>query len=415
MGDWKPPLLEGDSEIAPPELGVSKRGASEHAWRATRPMTLNPSATSPPDCAWLIRISEIFEAAVPTLLGQLDSPVCTKLGHEYYLLRPANPAALRRMPVSIFVRWSLPVHHSWPCRPRAMEGFVEKAAQALLRKFAAEQPQALLVGLLDPSSADSYYKKLASNLRGRALQLFPAPAMPSPEVEAQIPDAPTLFCMLGNEGLFCGMQSPALANGFYPGGTKFISQNSAETISRAGAKLAEALHYLRLHRPPPPPAHWLELGASPGGMTSELLARGYRVTAVDRAPLHPRLASAPGLTSICGDAATFRPPDNTRYDAILSDMNGPARDSLEAVLRLSKHLRPGGLAIFTLKTAGVSTVDDIHRLCASASALAATGGLRLFAQTHLTYNRHEFTLFFESPAAPHSKPRSDTSSSSQPR
>lgn len=397
-------------------MGGCKRGGSEHAQRPSRHMTLNPSATPPPACAWLIRISESFEDAVPSLIGQLDSPVCTKLGHEYYLVRPGDPAALRRMPVSFFVRWSLPLHHSWPCRPRTMEGFVEKAAQALLRKFAAEQPQALLVGLLDPSSADSYYKKLASNLRGRALQLFAAPGVASQEVEAQNPDAPTLFCLLGHEGLFCGMQSPRLANGFYPGGTKFISQNSAETISRAGAKLAEALHFLRLHRPPPPaPAHWLELGASPGGMTSELLARGYRVTAVDRAPLHPRLASAPGLTYVGGDAAMFRPPNSIRYDAILSDMNGPARDSLGAVLRLSKHLRPGGLVIFTLKTAGVSTVEDIQRLCASVSALAATGGLRLVAQTHLTYNRREFTLFFESPAVPHSKPRSDTSSSSQPR
>ena len=379
-------------------------------------MTLNPPATPPTACPWLIRISEIFEHAIPAIIGQLDSTSCTKLGHEYYLVRPADPAALRRMPVSLFVRWSLPVHHSWPCRPRSMEGFVEKAAQALLRKFAVAQPQTLLIGLLDPSSADSYYKKLASNLRGRALQLFPLPAVPSREVEAQDPDAATLFCLLGKEGLFCGMQSPKLANGFYPGGTKFISQNSAETISRAGAKLAEALHYLCLHRPPPPaPAHWLELGASPGGMTSELLARGYRVTAVDRAALHPRLASAPGLTYVCGDAVTFRPPDGTRYDSILSDMNGPARGSMEAVLRLAKHLRPGGLVIFTLKTGEANTVEDIRHLCASVRALAATGGLRLFAQTHLTYNRHEFTLFFESPAAPHSKPRSDTSSSSQPR
>ena len=383
-----------------------------------------PDATVPPSSSWLIRISEIFGDGVPDLISQLGASSYTKLGHEYYLIRPADSAALRQTAAAMFIRWQLPVQHSWPCHPRAMAGFVEKAAQALARKFAAAQPQLLLVGVLDPSAADTYYRKLASNLRGRALQLFPLTAQPPVEAEAQDPDGVTLFCLLGNEGLFCGLHTPKLANGFYPGGTRFISQNSPATISRAGAKIAEALHYLRLHRQPPAPsAHWLELGASPGGMTSELLARGYRVTAVDRAPLHPSLAAAPGLTYVCGDAATFRPPTGTRYAAILSDMNGPANDSLVAVLRLSKYLSPGGLVIFTLKTAGAGSSEEVQRLCATVTADAASGGLRWLAQTHLTYNRHEFTLFFEALAGPHSaskkmshsKPRSDTSSSSQPR
>ena len=369
-----------------------------------------------PASSWLIRISNTFENAVPDIIRRLNSPFSTKLGEEYFLIRPADPAALRRTEIARFVRWNQPVHHNWPCCPRDMAGFVEKAAQALARKFAADQPQTLLVGLLSPGARDSYYKKLASNLRGRALQLFPPSAQPRPEVEEQDPDAATLFCLLGKEGLFCGMQSPKLSNGFYPGGTRFISQNTATTISRAGAKLAEALHYLCLHRPPPPaPSHWLELGASPGGMTSELLARGYRVTAVDRAPLDARLANSLDLTFVCGDAATFTPRDGTRYAAILSDMNGDARNSIEAVLRLTKHLQPGGLVTFTLKTAGVDTLEGIQDLCASVIGRAAAGGLRLLAQTHLTYNRHEFTLFFESGMTSHSSPRSATSSSSQPR
>ena len=80
---------------------------------------------------------------------------------------------------------------------------------------------------------------------------------------------PNLFCLVGKEGLFCGLQSPAASNGFYPGGTKFIRQNTPDTISRAGAKIAEALHYLQLKKTPPPAgSQWLELGASPGGMTA---------------------------------------------------------------------------------------------------------------------------------------------------
>jgi 23S rRNA C2498 (ribose-2'-O)-methylase RlmM len=276
-----------------------------------------------------------------------------------------------------------------------MDGFVEKAAQAIFRKFGSTNPQALLIGQLDPGAPHKYYKTLASNLRGRTLQLFPQLAG-APDVEAQDPDAPTLFCLVGKEGLFCGLQSPKDSNGFFPGGTKYISQSAPTTISRAGAKIAEALHYLRLHRPPlAAGSHWLELGASPGGMTSELLQRGFRVTAVDRAPLDARLKNAPGLTFAHGDAATFTPAPDERFDALLSDLNGDARESIGHVIRLSRQLRPGGLVVFTLKTPNVSTVEEANGLFAQVKKRAADAGLQLFARTHLTYNRQEFTLFFE--------------------
>jgi len=188
--------------------------------------------------------------------------------------------------------------------------------------------------------------------------------------------------------------SPLACNGFYPGGTKFIRQNAA--ISRAGAKIAEALHHLQLFREPPPTAsNWLELGASPGGMTAELLNRGYQVTAVDRAALHPRLNNSENLQSILCDAAEFQPASRATYDLILSDMNGAAMDSIRHVIRLSKHLRPGGLVIFTLKTPGISTIDEANQMESSIVQAAANAGLQHFARTHLTYNRHEFTLFFE--------------------
>lgn len=221
------------------------------------------------------------------------------------------------------------------------------------------------------------------------------------DAEDQDSRAATLFCLIGREGLFCGLHSPREANGFYPGGTKFIPQNSADTISRAGAKIAEALHHLLLdRRPPAAGSHWLELGASPGGMTAELLTRGYRVTAVDRAPLDRRLEKSPGLRSVLADAAVFRPEKGLIYDAILSDMNGDARDAISQVIRLSHHLREGGLVIFTLKLPGVASFAEANALEKSVVEMAAAGGLNRFARTHLTYNRHEFTLFFERGPSP---------------
>ncbi|BCU75870.1 SAM-dependent methyltransferase [Luteolibacter sp. LG18] len=353
-----------------------------------------PSPAFPPVSGWLIRVSEVFGDLTADVVGRTGATSSTPLGSEYHLLKGTDLAAIRGSDVGHFIRWNMPVHHSWPCNPQKTDSFIEKAAQALFRKFGQLPLQAILVGQLDPSSPNKYYKTLASNLRGRTLQLFPN--VGKIEVEDQDPAAPTLFCLVGPEGLFCGVQSPRDANGFHPGGTRYISQNAPGTISRAGAKIAEALHYLRLHRPPlAAGSHWLELGASPGGMTSELLKRGHRVTAVDRAPLDPRLDKASGLTFSRADVATFQPPTGESYDAFLSDLNGSARDSIGYIIRLSSHLRKGGLVVFTLKTSDATTVEAVNELYQSVTAHAKAVGLNRFATTHLTYNRQEFTLFFE--------------------
>lgn len=330
------------------------------------------------------------------IIAGLEATPVKRLGRGFHLIRTGNPEAIRHSAAAKFVRWNLPLHHSWPCNPQDTPGFIEKAAQALFRKFSGEAPQTILTGPLDPGGADRYYRTLASNLRGRTLQLFPPETSSIRNAEDQNPHAKTLFCLIGREGLFCGIQSPAESNGFYPGGTKFIRQSGPDTISRAGAKIAEALHFLQLHRPPPPAGgHWLELGASPGGMTSELLARGYRVTAVDRAPLDRRLENAPGLKQILADVAAFQPAAGVSFDAILSDMNGDALGSIGHVLRLAPRLTKNGVVVFTLKMPGVCGFTEANELETSVSARAEAAGLRVAGRTHLTYNRHEFTLFLE--------------------
>lgn len=350
----------------------------------------------PPVRPWLIRISETFDEFSQEIVHALGGVITKKLGHEYYLIQVSDLGAMRRSAGAKYLRWNLPVDHAWPCNPEKMVGFVEKAAQAMARKFKSQGPQAIFIGQLDPSVTHRYYKTLASNLRGRTLQLFPSESAGFSEVEAQAGSVPTLFGLIGKEGLFCGLQSPRESNGFYPGGTKYIAQNQPDTVSRAGAKIAEALHHLLLHRKPlKKGSHWLELGASPGGMTSELLARDYKVTALDRAPLDPRLAQHPNLTFALLGVGAFKPSAVMRYDAILSDMNGEPLEAVRQVARLSANLKPGGLVIFTLKTAGISAFDEINHLHETALALFIEAGLRWITTTHLTYNRAEFTLFLE--------------------
>ncbi len=368
--------------------------------RSRNPRILTYPTPDPPPAKWLIRISEVFAEFSGDIVKGLGGEISKRLGSEYYLIQTPDPAAVHQSEAARYLRWNLPLDHSWPCNPEAMEGFVEKAAQAIFRKFGGRAPQAIFIGQLEPSATNRYYKTLASNLRGRTLQLFPAEIAAFKDVEAQHSGRPTLFCLVGKEGLFCGMQSPKASNGFYPGGTKFISQNSPDTISRAGAKIAEALHYLQMHRPPLKKGrHWLELGASPGGMTSELLGRGYKVTAIDRAQLDKRLDAQPGLHFALMDVAAFKPNASMTYDAILSDMNGDPLESIRQVGRLARNLNPGGIVIFTLKTTGTTTFGEMNALYQSAVDSAATAGLKLIARTHLTYNRQELTLFFESAAA----------------
>lgn len=363
----------------------------------------DPAATPPPASPWLIRIPEVFAAWEDDILRGLGAEPLKRLGREFRLVRLGDPAVLGDSAAAKYARWNLPVHHSWPCCPQDTQGFIEKAAQALVRKFGGMKPQTVMAGAFDPGDPIRYYRTLASNLRGRTLQLFPPGTGAMNSAEDQDRHSPTLFCMVGKEGLFCGLHSPAAAHGFYPGGTRYFRQNDPGTISRAGAKIAEALHHLRLYQNPPPAgSHWLELGASPGGMTAGLLERDYQVTAVDRAPLDPRLQGARGLRFVLADAAAFRPDKGAAYDAMLSDMNGDARESMARVVRLTDRLPPGGLVVFTLKLAGVEGFAAANELESDVVERATAGGLRLIARTHLTYNRHEFTLFFTRRARPKS-------------
>ena len=341
----------------------------------------------------LIRLSPVFAPLHQEILDQLGALPAKMLGSEFFLTHQDISSA-QQSGISLFVRWQLTIEHCWPCCPEKMDFFIEKAAQALHAKFASRNPQTLLVGTLSPGSPNPYYKKMAVNLRGRALQLFP-PLPSAADVESQDPSQPTLYCMIGKEGLYAGMATPRATNGFYAGGSKFIRQDPEHSVSRAGAKIAEALHYIRLYHPElPERAHWLELGASPGGMTAELLERDFFVTAVDRAPLDSRVARHPRLRFYPENANTFRPLDGEQFDALLCDLNGSALDALDCVISQISHLRKGALIVFTMKAHKAATLDEMLSLHRETLAKAKRAGLQFLAQTHLTYNRHEFTLFW---------------------
>jgi 23S rRNA (cytidine2498-2'-O)-methyltransferase len=224
---------------------------------------------------WLVRTPDVFADVRAEVFSAIGGVVRKDFG-DYRLVELPDGVSPRDGAAGMFVSWCLPVHHGWPCDPRKMEGFVEKAATA----FAAQvcgcaARHALWVGAMEAGPADGWFKRLASNLRGRALQLFPGAAVPLTEAGEQDPAVPALFCLVGRHGLYAGLASPRECNGFYPGGVRFLPKSTDKAISRAGAKVAEALHHGRLFGEPPGAGRALVgTGASPGGMTSELLARG---------------------------------------------------------------------------------------------------------------------------------------------
>ena len=51
--------------------------------------------------------------------------------------------------------------------------------------------------------------------------------------------------------------------------------------------------------------------------------------------------------------------------------------------------------MFTLKTTGTQSIVEIDDLEREVLAIARDNGFELIDRAHLTYNRQEFTLFFE--------------------
>ncbi len=149
--------------------------------------------------------------------------------------------------------------------------------------------------------------------------------------------------------------------------------------SRAYLKLQEALTRLGSH--PVAGETCVDLGASPGGWTWTLAGLGAQVTAVDKAPLDPRVAGLPNV-EVRLDSAFGMPPEPT--DWLFSDVVAyPAR--LLGLVRRWIDADAAGRIVCTVKFQGETDHD-------AADAFAAIPGGRLM---HLFHNRHELTFLWE--------------------
>jgi 23S rRNA (cytidine2498-2'-O)-methyltransferase len=146
--------------------------------------------------------------------------------------------------------------------------------------------------------------------------------------------------------------------------------------SRAYLKLWEAL--ARIDAWPLPGETCLDLGASPGGWTFALARLGAHVTAIDKAPLDPRVAAMPGVTWREGSAFAL-PPEPV--DWLFSDVIAYPDRLLGLVQRWIGSGLPRRI-VCTLKFQGNTDHD-------AADAFAAIPGGELM---HLSHNKHELTF-----------------------
>jgi 23S rRNA (cytidine2498-2'-O)-methyltransferase len=173
------------------------------------------------------------------------------------------------------------------------------------------------------------------------------------------------------------LASPVKSSPFINGECPFVEDHIGPP-SRAYLKLWEAL--VRFGQWPRAGERCLDLGASPGGWTWVLASLGAAVTAVDKAPLDPRVAAMPGVTQQQESAFAVAPKP---VDWLFSDVIAYPERLLALVRRwieadAARHI------ICTIKFQG--TTD--HN---AADAFAAIPGGRVM---HLFHNKHELTFLW---------------------
>ncbi len=168
----------------------------------------------------------------------------------------------------------------------------------------------------------------------------------------------------------------------FPGGVARFHEDRTGPPSRAYLKLWEAC--ARLGAWPGPGESCLDLGASPGGWTWAIASLGAAVTAVDRAPLDPRVAAMPGVRFRQDSAFGLDPEYQPPVDWLFSDVIAyPAR-----LLALVRRWVAAGTAARIVCTVKFQDPTDHD----AADAFAAIQGARLL---HLSHNKHELTFLWQ--------------------
>ncbi len=180
-------------------------------------------------------------------------------------------------------------------------------------------------------AAYAVHRRLWEN-RPQAVALAPdADEMRTPASRGEL----ILDCVLvGADEWWIGYHRAGLPATRWPGGMLDL-QMPADAVSRAWLKMEEALRWSEL--PIPPNARVAELGSSPGGASQALLARGYWVSGVDPAEMHPAVLAHPHFTHIRRRSTQVRRREFRKVRWLMADMNVAPRYTLNAVESIVCH------------------------------------------------------------------------------
>ena len=168
----------------------------------------------------------------------------------------------------------------------------------------------------------------------------------------------------------------------WPQGQCFFIEDKVNPPNRAYLKLWEALTLL--NRYPKPGETALDLGASPGGGTYVMQSLGATVTAVDKAPLDPRIANSPRVHFLQQSAFAFDPlAIEQSYDWVLSDVACYPERAYELILKWIASGKAKQM-IFTIKLQGETDLAIIRKF----QTIPNSQIINLF------YNKHEATFFY---------------------
>nr|WP_202892053.1 SAM-dependent methyltransferase [Kribbella shirazensis] len=164
--------------------------------------------------------------------------------------------------------------------------------------------------------------------------------------------------VVAGKQLLIGLNRLADSLSDWPGGRMRLARGE-ERVSRSEFKLEEAIATFGLELPAGGKA--VDLGASPGGWTRILRQHGQEVWSIDPGSLDPRLRGDRGIHHEATTAGRFFAANRVRFDVVVNDMRMDQVTSARMMLDAAEHLRPGGLAIVTLKGGGKNPLDGTRR------------------------------------------------------
>ncbi|WP_186647269.1 SAM-dependent methyltransferase [Fluviispira vulneris] len=344
---------------------------------------------------WLAHVAKDFFPTWQNRLNLTEKNIIKPLGHNFYSVQFNSTPTRGFLSDTLFSRYWLPVHYMWPTKCEE-KGFIEKCAQGLLAKFKDKNFNNVVVFSLDRKQ-----QKLASNLRGRILQVFseklkeksPAKLLTGWTKKPILQPIynQTLIVAISDKCTWAGLSTPSEAGSFFAGGRRYVGVSNESIASRAAAKFVEAAESLQLSGLKIENAKkWLELGAAPGGITHELVEKKCEVWAVDKADLDEEIAENPLVHFYQMDARDFK--INMNFDALMCDLNGPANISAKICSDKTSLLKKDGIVIFTLK---IHISENFEKDYEQALKEFSLKNCQFLYGRHLYNNKQEITLFFK--------------------